>query len=159
MDSEFVQFVATGMDMRADWYQEEAAKFSRYPDVGDKILEMLDVYGTSDNDPQWVEIITQGPLLAAGFFGEAGEVANIVKKIIRNSLLGGMPPDESAVADELGDALWYLSAIADLFGYSLSEVMLLNLSKLEARLMMDQIATENRGRRCYEPRRTASARD
>ncbi len=68
-----------------------------------------------------------------GLAGEAGEVANIVKKIQRDH--GGEITDETRakLKDELGDVLWYISACADELGLSLDEIAAFNVEKLAKR--------------------------
>ncbi len=68
-----------------------------------------------------------------GLTGEAGEVANIVKKIQRD--FGGEITDEirAKLKDELGDVLWYISACADELGITLSEIAEYNVEKLAKR--------------------------
>ena len=68
-----------------------------------------------------------------GLAGEAGEVANIVKKIQRD--FGGEITDETRVKlkDELGDVLWYISACADELGLTLDQIAQFNVEKLAAR--------------------------
>jgi len=68
-----------------------------------------------------------------GLTGEAGEVANIVKKIQRDS--GGVITDETRLKlkDELGDVLWYISACADELGMTLTEIAEYNVGKLAKR--------------------------
>lgn len=68
-----------------------------------------------------------------GLAGEAGEVANIVKKIQRDN--DGMITDEirGKLKDELGDVLWYISACADELGLTLNEIAEFNVSKLAKR--------------------------
>lgn len=68
-----------------------------------------------------------------GLTGEAGEVANIVKKIQRD--FGGEITDEirAKLKDELGDVLWYISACADELGLTLHEIAEFNVGKLAAR--------------------------
>ena len=68
-----------------------------------------------------------------GLAGEAGEVANIVKKIQRDH--GGVITDEvrGKLKDELGDVLWYISACADELGLTLNEVAEFNVNKLAKR--------------------------
>jgi len=68
-----------------------------------------------------------------GLAGEAGEVANIVKKIQRD--FGGetTPEIRAKLKDELGDVLWYISACADELGLSLEEIAVFNIEKLAAR--------------------------
>ncbi len=68
-----------------------------------------------------------------GLTGEAGEVANIVKKIQRD--FGGEITDEirGKLKDELGDVLWYISACADELGLTLQEIAEFNVEKLALR--------------------------
>ena len=68
-----------------------------------------------------------------GLTGEAGEVANKVKKIIRD---GTNKNDEGLVQDlsaEIGDCLWYIAVLADDIGIKLSDIASSNLVKLENR--------------------------
>lgn len=65
---------------------------------------------------------------ALGLAGEAGEVANNVKKIIRDQ-----KDLTAAIVDELGDVLWYVARLADELGVDLSEVVDFNVEKLERR--------------------------
>jgi NTP pyrophosphatase (non-canonical NTP hydrolase) len=65
--------------------------------------------------------------------GEAGEVANRLKKIIRDE---GGEVSVAAKYDlllELGDVQWYLSACAKELNSSLDQVMELNIEKINAR--------------------------
>lgn len=68
-----------------------------------------------------------------GLAGEAGEVANIVKKIQRDH--GGVLTDDTRakLKDELGDVLWYISACADELGLTLDEIAGFNVEKLSKR--------------------------
>ena len=68
-----------------------------------------------------------------GLAGEAGEVANIVKKIQRDH--GGILNEEirAKLKDELGDVLWYISACADELGLTLNEIAEFNVNKLAKR--------------------------
>lgn len=66
---------------------------------------------------------------AMGLAGEAGEVANIVKKYRYH----GHPLDTAEVVDELGDVLFYLQAMCNVLGVDLAEVILHNARKLSIR--------------------------
>lgn len=67
---------------------------------------------------------------ALGLAGESGEIANQVKKIIRDD--GGQPTRErkAALAKELGDGLWYFAEVATKLGLRLSDIAKANLKKL-----------------------------
>ncbi len=69
-----------------------------------------------------------------GLAGEAGEVAEKVKKVIRDD--GGdfsNPHHKHEIVKELGDVLWYLSAIASDLGVPMNVVAETNINKLRSR--------------------------
>ena len=68
--------------------------------------------------------------LTLGLNSEAGEVADIVKRLIRGDVNF---IDKHDLALELGDCLWYISMIAELTGITLSDIMSKNLTKLTER--------------------------
>jgi NTP pyrophosphatase (non-canonical NTP hydrolase) len=70
---------------------------------------------------------------ALGLCGEAGEVAEKVKKTLRDD--DGVLTDErrAALSRELGDVLWYLSQVATEAGLDLEEIAAENLDKLFSR--------------------------
>jgi len=70
---------------------------------------------------------------ALGLAGEAGEVCEKIKKIMRDK--GGVLSEEDSLelSKELGDVLWYLSALACEINVSLSSVAEENLDKLSSR--------------------------
>lgn len=64
-----------------------------------------------------------------GLCGEAGEVAELLKKVHYH----GKTWDNDDMAKELGDMLWYLSAAARCCGTTLADIARLNVEKLKAR--------------------------
>jgi NTP pyrophosphatase (non-canonical NTP hydrolase) len=68
--------------------------------------------------------------LTLGLVGEAGEVAEKIKKKYRKTPL--IPKSED-IAKELGDVLWYVARLAAFHGYSMTQVMAMNVDKLESR--------------------------
>lgn len=68
--------------------------------------------------------------VALGLAGEAGEVANKIKKLIRD---GDDQGKRDTIAKELGDVLWYVSELATVLGADLNEVAQCNISKLHDR--------------------------
>jgi len=67
---------------------------------------------------------------ALGMAGEAGEVANKVKKIIRDGT-ENMPDDwKDQLASEIGDVLWYCAALANDLGMPLALIAAQNRDKL-----------------------------
>lgn len=91
-------------------YQEESKKTAEYPNRGNNF-----VY----------------PVL--GLAGEAGEVAEKFKKIIRDDN-GKLSPEKIAeVEKELGDVLWYISQIATEIKIDLESIAKNNLEKLASR--------------------------
>lgn len=68
-------------------------------------------------------------ITALGLVGEAGEVAELVKKDLGH----GQRMARDELVKELGDVLWYLARMALLAGSSLEEVATKNMSKLATR--------------------------
>lgn len=69
--------------------------------------------------------------LGLGLAGEAGEVANKVKKLIRD----GTPDDfKATLVDELGDVMWYLFRLIDELGCQAVDVASRNTEKLLGRM-------------------------
>jgi NTP pyrophosphatase (non-canonical NTP hydrolase) len=96
--------------MEFNEYQRLAIKTAVYPCVGKNF-----VYPT------------------LGLAGEAGEVAEKVKKIFRDSGGEMTAEQKELLLKELGDVLWYVSAIAHELGTGLEDVAELNLRKLSDR--------------------------
>ncbi len=92
-------------------YQEQSKKTAKYPNIGSNF-----VYPT------------------LGLAGESGEVAEKIKKIIRDQ--GGVINDAARadVQKELGDVLWYVAQLATELGLSLEDIALGNIQKLQDRM-------------------------
>lgn len=74
------------------------------------------------------------PYLALALCGEAGEVADKVKKVLRDKGGQYFAPDIHAIALELGDVLWYAANLAQVLGYKLSDIARLNKEKINGRI-------------------------
>jgi len=98
-------------------YQKKARVTAQYPNLGSN-----NIYPT------------------LGLVGEAGEVAEKVKKVIRDK--NGIFDEDSkkSIKKELGDVLWYLSNLCNEFGFSLDDVALQNLEKLKLRSASGKIS-------------------
>ena len=68
-----------------------------------------------------------------GLAGEAGEIANKVKKILRDNSGELEEDDRQNLISELGDVLWYVAALATDLKTELSEVANKNIEKLNSR--------------------------
>lgn len=92
-------------------YQEKSRKTAVYPDKDNNFI-----YPT------------------LGLSGEAGEVSEKIKKVIRDK--EGIIDDETreAIKKELGDVLWYVSQIATELGLSLDYIAEKNIEKLYSRM-------------------------
>lgn len=77
---------------------------------------------TLDEDPSLA-------VLGLGLTGEAGEVADILKKYIGH----GISMDYEKLLLELGDVMFYVAALCTACGLSLDDVMRANVKKLELR--------------------------
>lgn len=102
--------------MECNEYQKRARETAIYPDVGSNIYY---------------------PVL--GLCGEAGEVAEKLKKVIRdkNGRISGKT--KTAIINELGDVLWYVANTASELGADLNEIAENNLNKLASRKERDVI--------------------
>ena len=89
----------------------------------------------TDNYSQWVEgkIMTEGETRlienTLGLIGESGEIAEKIKKLLRDNT----KVEAQDIIKELGDVAFYLTALANYFGSSLQEVLELNIIKLNDR--------------------------
>ena len=97
--------------MTFEEYQKQSRRTALYPNLGQNFIY---------------------PVL--GLCGESGEVAEKIKKIIRDE--GGVCSEEKKqeIKKELGDVLWYIAQISTELGLSLDEVANFNLEKLLSRL-------------------------
>lgn len=97
--------------MNFEEYREKSRKTAAYPDAGNNY-----VYPT------------------LGLAGEAGEVAEKIKKVIRDK--GGQINDETReeIKKELGDVLWYVAQLATELGLSLDDIAEHNIKKLYDRM-------------------------
>lgn len=66
---------------------------------------------------------------ALGLCGEAGEVADTIKKW----QFHGHALDEAGLRKELGDVLWYVALACDALGLQMGDVMAENIEKLRRR--------------------------
>ena len=97
-------------------YQKKAKTTALYPDSGNNF-----VYPTM------------------GLVGEAGEIANKAKKIIRDHNSEIKEQHVEDMKKELGDVLWYVSQVASEFGLKLNDIAEKNIEKLASRKERGQI--------------------
>tara|TARA_Y100001968_G_scaffold332811_1_gene392438 strand:+ start:2622 stop:2951 length:330 start_codon:yes stop_codon:yes gene_type:complete len=104
-------------------YQRKARETALYPNVG--------------NNPIY-------PTL--GLCGEAGEVAEKVKKIIRDKAGLFDSDSKETIKYELGDVLWYVAQLTSEMGFELTEIAEANLSKLSSRARRGKLTGEGDNR-------------
>lgn len=81
-----------------------------------------------------------------GLIGEAGEVANKIKKIMRDKNDELDAVTREAVKGELGDVLWYVAQLATELNLSLSEIAEANIEKLYSRMERGKLGGEGDNR-------------
>ena len=109
--------------MELNQYQDKSRKTARYPNTG--------------NNPIY-------PTL--GLAGEAGEVADKVKKVLRDNNGLFNIEEKEKIKLELGDVLWYIAQLSSELGFTLEEVALENLKKLKSRSIRGKISGEGDNR-------------
>ncbi len=67
-----------------------------------------------------------------GLCGESGELANIIKKIIRDKDGQATDEDLAKIKEKLGDTLYYVAVLAEFFDLDLESVAAENLKKSQA---------------------------
>ena len=72
--------------------------------------------------------------LMIGLMNEAGEVGGAYKKEIRDRV-----NNEDLIVDEMGDVLWYLTRLCDVYGIKISELMTNNMDKLFNRMTAEEV--------------------
>lgn len=95
-------------------YQQETDSTAIYPDAG---------MGTT-------EAVTY---VALGVAGEAGEVAEQIKKLLRDDDGNLTSEREAKIKKEIGDVLWYLARMCVELDFELDDVAVDNLAKLQSR--------------------------
>lgn len=96
-------------------YAEETDKTAVYPDAGEGTIDAV-TYATM------------------GLVGEAGEVANQMKKVLRDDNGEVTPERLVKIKKEIGDTLWYAARIARELDLDLDEIAESNIEKLLARM-------------------------
>lgn len=77
--------------------------------------------------------------LIAGLMSEAGEVAGVYKRMLRQDAGADETNTRAKMLDELGDVLWYITSLCMHHNSSLEELVTRNTAKLAQRLANDTI--------------------
>lgn len=77
--------------------------------------------------------------VSLGITGEAGEVSDKVKKILRDKEGVLSDDDRHALALEAGDCLWYVAMLSKELGFDLDTIAKMNNEKLQSRLRRNVI--------------------
>lgn len=132
------------VDLKAyvDWHTTECEK--PFIDTIDTMIEILSPKDKIEGPVQGVlrqRVVTLLNInyAAGGLSGEAGEVAEKIKKVLRDN--EGVFNDEIrlAIIKELGDVVWYVQELADLLGFDLFDVLGANMTKLDNRALSNTI--------------------
>ncbi len=103
--------------MELNQYQTKSRKTALYPDLDRNV-----VYPT------------------LGLTGEAGEVADKVKKVLRDKKGKFGELDKEEIKLELGDVLWYIAQLSTELGFELDDIAESNLKKLSNRLRRGKLS-------------------
>lgn len=122
-------FHELGPDLWTDYLLRPSYSLAEYAEAAKKtaVYPKMRIDGDADSEPT-------GLIYAAmGLAGEAGEVAEQVKKFMRDD--GGKPTEarRQKLLLELGDVLWYLAAAANEIDATLDDVADMNIRKLASR--------------------------
>lgn len=96
--------------MDCDDYQQAALRTARAKDAPDEFMHLV-----------------------LGLVGEAGEIAEKVKKLVRDKNSDLAQLDRDDMAAELGDVLWYTAVLANYLDLSLDDIAQRNVAKLADR--------------------------
>lgn len=90
---------------------------------------------TDTFDGRAVTKVTDGAIISKilGLAGEAGEVAEKFKKIVRDKDAELSEQDVLEIQKELGDVLWYINALCHYIGITLDDTAQKNLEKVLGR--------------------------
>ncbi len=112
LGKDFVEIKSRQLDqnLSLNEYQQSAFTVAKYPEHGTGSVMAVVYCGLG--------------------LGEAGEVQGKIKKVLRDSNSQITPEIREALVAELGDNLWYISALATELGTTLEEVARYNLNKL-----------------------------
>lgn len=90
------------------------------------------------------------PYLALGIAGKAGEIADKVKKYIRDcgftSISDLTVEQKQDLAKEIGDVLWHTAQIAQVLGFDLESIAEMNIEKTHSRLAREKLHGEGDNR-------------
>ena len=79
--------------------------------------------------------------LMLGLMNEAGEVGGAFKKEIRDHV-----DNTDLIIDEMGDVLWYLTRLCDVYNIKVSELMMNNIDKLMSRMTPEEAQAYREGK-------------
>ena len=115
--------LSTKYNMDFNEYQKRSRKTAIYPQKGKNFIY---------------------PVL--GLLGESGEVAEKIKRVIRDKKGVLDKKTKREIKKELGDVLWYLCQIATELNLSFDEIAMDNLKKLESRKRRNKLSGEGDNR-------------
>ncbi len=102
--------------MNFNEYQKKASQTAIYPNIGENFIYP-----------------------ALGLVGEAGEIANKIKKVIRDNNYELTDEIVQDLGKEIGDVIWYIAALCTELNLDMDDVAKDNIEKLFSRKKRDQL--------------------
>ena len=112
-------------------YEQTVVETGIYHDSIQKFVDSLNI--PDESNQKRLHKLLSTLYCTLGMIGEAGEIAEKMKKIIRDKDCNISEEDKQLLIKEDGDVVWYTGALAQEFDSTLEQVAQANIDKLQSR--------------------------
>jgi NTP pyrophosphatase (non-canonical NTP hydrolase) len=112
-------------------YEQTVVETGIYHDSIQKFVDSLNI--PNESNRKRLHKLLSTLYCTLGMIGEAGEIAEKMKKIIRDKDCNISEEDKQLLIKEDGDVVWYTGALAQEFDSTLEQVAQANIDKLQSR--------------------------